>query len=39
VVRPQVRIFDKTSKLENQFFAYNEKFRGGVNVAVGDLGW
>lgn len=34
---PQVRIFDKTSKLENQFFAYNEKFRGGVNVAVGDL--
>ena len=35
---PQVRIFNKNGKLINPgFFAYETNFRGGVNVAVGDL--
>lgn len=35
---PQVRIFDGSGKLVNNgFFAYNASFRGGVNVAAGDL--
>ncbi len=34
---PQVRIFTKKGELIGQFFAYDEKFRGGVNVAVGDI--
>ncbi len=35
---PQVRVFNKYGELLSQFFAYEESFRGGVNVAVGDLG-
>jgi hypothetical protein len=31
---PQVRIFQSDGQLENQFFAYDERFRGGVRVAV-----
>ncbi len=34
---PQVRIFNSDGKLLQQFFAYDSRFRGGVNVAVGDL--
>lgn len=34
---PQVRIFDNQGKLKGQFFAYDQRFRGGVNVAVGDV--
>lgn len=34
---PQVRVFDFSGNLKNQFFAYDTKFRGGVNVAVGDI--
>ncbi len=35
---PLVRIFDKNGKvLSGGFFAYNESFRGGVNVACGDI--
>ncbi|HTW96295.1 MAG TPA: S8 family serine peptidase, partial [Candidatus Methylomirabilis sp.] len=34
---PQVRIFDANGKLQGQFFAYDSKFRGGVNVTVADL--
>jgi hypothetical protein len=34
---PQVRIFDISGNLKSQFFAYDQNFRGGVNVAVGDL--
>jgi subtilisin family serine protease len=34
---PQVRIFDWTGRVQSQFFAYNEKFTGGVNVAAGDI--
>ncbi|KKR21795.1 MAG: peptidase S8 and S53, subtilisin, kexin, sedolisin [Parcubacteria group bacterium GW2011_GWE2_39_37] len=33
---PQVRIFSGTGKLKGQFLAYDSKFRGGVNVAIGD---
>jgi hypothetical protein len=40
---PQVRIFNYQGKLINPgFFAYDKNFRGGVNVALGDLygnGW
>jgi len=36
---PHIRVFDKNGnpKLTNGFFAYAEHFRGGVNVAAGDL--
>lgn len=34
---PQVRIFSPKGKVEGQFFAYNQKFRGGVRVALGDI--
>lgn len=34
---PQVRIFNERGKVINQFFAYAPSFRGGVNLAVGDV--
>lgn len=34
---PQVRIFDINGKVKGQFFAYDKNFRGGVNVAAGDV--
>jgi subtilisin family serine protease len=34
---PQVRIFDQNGTPVGGFFAYDSAFRGGVNVAVGDL--
>jgi subtilisin family serine protease len=34
---PQVRVFDNKGKLKMQFFAFDKKFRGGVNVATGDV--
>lgn len=35
---PHVRVFAADGKLVNPgFFAYDSKFRGGVNVAVGDM--
>lgn len=34
---PQVRVFNRDGRLLQQFFAYDSKFRGGVNVAVGDV--
>jgi len=34
---PQVRIFDINGKVKDQFFAYNKEFRGGINVASGDI--
>ncbi|MAF13880.1 MAG: hypothetical protein CMI53_03235 [Parcubacteria group bacterium] len=34
---PHVRIFNFDGSLISQFFAYNKNFKGGVNVAVGDL--
>lgn len=34
---PHVRIFDRDFGLLGQFFAYAQKFRGGVSIAVGDV--
>ncbi len=34
---PQVRIFHFDGQVVGQFFAYNENFRGGVNVATADI--
>ena len=34
---PHVMIFNSSGKAEGQFFAYDSAFRGGVNVAVGDV--
>jgi len=34
---PHVRIFDQQGGLEGQFFAFDLNFRGGVNVACGDI--
>jgi hypothetical protein len=34
---PHVRIFNANGDVVNQFFAYNQNFRGGVNVAMGDI--
>ena len=34
---PLVKIFDYKGKLKKQFLAYDQKFKGGVNVAVGDV--
>ncbi|MFA5135603.1 MAG: S8 family peptidase, partial [Patescibacteria group bacterium] len=34
---PHVRIFDAGGNRSVQFFAYAESFRGGVNVAAGDV--
>ena len=34
---PHIRIFDNTGKVQGQFFAYDQNFRGGINVAVGDV--
>ncbi|MBU1167210.1 VCBS repeat-containing protein, partial [Patescibacteria group bacterium] len=36
---PQVRVFDSAGKVKmtNGFFAFNDKFRGGIHVASGDL--
>lgn len=33
---PQVRVFNSVGVAEGQFFAYEETFRGGVRVSVGD---
>ncbi|MFW5888240.1 MAG: S8 family peptidase [Patescibacteria group bacterium] len=34
---PHVRIFNKYGDLKSQFFAYDDRFRGGVRVASGDI--
>lgn len=34
---PHVKIFDTSGRLITEFFAYAYNFRGGVNVAVGDI--
>ena len=34
---PHVRVFDYAGNVISQFFAFNQVFTGGVNVAVGDL--
>ena len=34
---PHVRVFSRQGQVLSQFFAYDLNFRGGVNVAVGDV--
>ena len=34
---PHVRVFNIEGQVVSQFFAYDDKFRGGVNIAVGDV--
>jgi hypothetical protein len=34
---PEIRIFDQNGKLLNKFLAYQANFRGGVNLAAGDI--
>ncbi len=34
---PHVRVFSNQGSLLNEFFAYDGKYTGGVNIAVGDL--
>jgi subtilisin family serine protease len=34
---PHVRVFDVNTRAIGGFFAYDQRFRGGVNVAVGDV--
>lgn len=34
---PQIKVFDGTGRLRLQFFAFSDKFRGGVNLAAGDV--
>ncbi|MCH7492310.1 VCBS repeat domain-containing M23 family metallopeptidase [Patescibacteria group bacterium] len=34
---PHVRIFSSQGKLQNQFFAYAEGFRGGVNIEIANV--
>ena len=34
---PQIRIFNQQGEVLNEFMAYDENFRGGVNTAVGDV--
>lgn len=34
---PQIRIFNNSGQVKGAFMAYDSLFRGGVNIAVGDL--
>ncbi|NQU77404.1 S8 family serine peptidase [Candidatus Falkowbacteria bacterium] len=34
---PHIKIFKKTGELVSEFFAFDDNFRGGVNVACGDV--
>lgn len=34
---PEIKILDTEGKEESSFMAYDEKFKGGVNLAVGDI--
>lgn len=34
---PQIRVFDQRGRFEKDFYAYAAQFRGGVNLAVGDV--
>lgn len=34
---PLVKIFSLAGKLKNSFFAYDKKFKGGINLAAGDF--
>ncbi len=34
---PHIRVFDASGQVKAQFMAYDKNFRGGVNVAIGDV--
>ena len=34
---PHVRVFKENGELISQFFAFNKNFRGGINLAAGDI--
>ncbi len=34
---PHIRVFEQSGELVSEFFAYDAKFTGGVNVALGDV--
>ena len=34
---PQVRVFNNKGEVESQFFAFEKTFRGGANIAVGNV--
>lgn len=34
---PLIKVLEKDGKVNKQFYAYGENFRGGVDVAVGDI--
>lgn len=34
---PQVRVFDNNGSLISEFFAYEDSFTGGINLATGDV--
>jgi len=34
---PEIKIFDSGGKFKKQFFAFDKKFKGGVNLAVADI--
>ncbi|MBU2575970.1 S8 family serine peptidase, partial [Patescibacteria group bacterium] len=34
---PQVRVFDAKGNVEGQFFAFEDTFRGGANITVGNI--
>jgi len=34
---PQIRIFDAQGNIKGQFFAFEDTFRGGANIAVGNI--
>ena len=34
---PQVRVFDANGGVKAQFFAFEDTFRGGANIAVGNI--
>ena len=34
---PEVRVFSKDGKIISKFYAYSKNFKGGINVAGGDI--
>ena len=34
---PNIKLTDKNGKIDQSYFAYDKNFRGGVNVAAGDI--
>ncbi|MCX6797713.1 MAG: putative glycoside hydrolase, partial [Candidatus Falkowbacteria bacterium] len=34
---PQIRVYNRQGKLETEIIAYDSKWRGGINIALGDV--